>query len=150
VSADRGERLEGEVGSGAVGEACRIADSRQAPTHAVAAFDAFLSRQGLSGLTLDLARRALARTASKQAGATQFASEFFGELTAYYAARDLPSFVGASGRVASSSEAVGLKQALRAVTSTIVSSVGRVAGDPERWPGFARAVLAALRGTEGR
>ena len=107
---DRDGRLTEELVDPLLASACEIAEERIPPASAVQSFNDTLCEQYAAGLTLDMAKRALARASASGSGSVGFAEEFFAEATSYYASRDLPSFVGAAGRIQTSTDSIDLKE----------------------------------------
>jgi hypothetical protein len=148
VSAERGAELFASVGGALVQQACEIARESLKPLEAIGKLGVLAARESEAGLTLDLARRALARVASVGGSDTQFLGELFAEMTDYYASRDLPSHVGAANRVASVSNALELKDALRQVARRAVAAVGSPPVSPDAWPDYVREIVRGLAGVE--
>ena len=144
--ADRGERLIGDFSKPAMVDLLRIAASNPTPLVATQAFDDVLGKRGDAGLALDLARRALVRSAASHSGIAGFASELFGEASGYYASRDLPSFVGAESRVPNSSGAIQLKNAINAATQEAIGQVETPKPNTASWRSYVNAVVDKLRG----
>jgi hypothetical protein len=144
--AERGPRLEDEFSQRTLAAACDIAASRQSVPTALRDYDAMNKREHRAGLAVELGRRALARAIAKGTGAAGFAADLFADASSYYASRDLPSFVGAAGRVQNTSAAIEVKNAIRRVTRDQVSQVGKPRTDVEGWAAFVRSVLSTLRG----
>jgi len=99
-----------------------------------------------AGIAIDMGRRALIRCAAEKGGATSFVGELFAEAISYYVSRDLPSYVGAKGRIPSASEAIRLKEALRETTKQQVKSAGEPKLGPREWRGYISTVLKTLQG----
>jgi hypothetical protein len=145
VAADRGEKMLNDFASKPILEACRLASAELTPQDAIARFNAATRYESDAGLVIDMSRRALARCAAERGGATQFVSELFTEAVSYYASRDLPSYVAAPGRIATSSDAIALKDSLRSVTRQQVQSVGEAELAPKQWRQYIGKVLNVLR-----
>ena len=141
---DRGNALlSADLGHPAIATACRIAGKAESPVVAIRAWDEHLAHTRAAGLTLDLARRALIRATLARRGATGFAGEVFAEMVSYYASRDLPSFVGARFRLTTPTQAVRLKDDLRAIARQ-ASHVKAPAAAPGKWRTYVKAVVKAL------
>jgi hypothetical protein len=145
--ADRGERLIGDFSKPAMVDLLAVAAANPTPQAAMRAFDDVLAKHEDAGLALDFARRALVRNAAAKGGAAGFASELFCEASGYYASRDLPSYVGAEGRIANASGAIELKNAIRAATQQVVARVEAPKADRSSWQRYVTAVIDQLRGT---
>jgi hypothetical protein len=143
---DRGSRLVDDFSQDSLAVACDLAARTTDVSAALQRYDARSQRDAQVGLAIELGRRALAKSVSRQTGALGFASELFAEATAYYASRDLPSLVAAKGRVETSSAAIQLKQELRELTRTAVSASGIPPTDSEGWSRFVESTLRSLRG----
>jgi hypothetical protein len=108
-------------------------------------FDAYISRLHTAGFALDIGKRALARAISTRQGSQGFANELFAEATAYYASRDLPSFVGSAGRVETPSQGIQLKTHLKAVTRSLVAGSTGLKTDPDGWAEYVGTIISRLR-----
>ena len=143
---DRDGRLIEELADPLLASACEISEERIPPANAVQSFNNTLSEQYAAGLTIDMAKRALARASAAESGAVGFAEELFAEATSYYASRDLPSFVGAPGRVQTTTDSIALKENLRNIARATARTAASVATDPQGWRNYISEVLASLRG----
>lgn len=126
---DRAGRLTAELTDPLIARACEIAEARMPPGRAVQSFDEVLVQQYAAGLMLDLAKRALARASASKSGSVGFASELFAETISYYASRDLPSFVGAPGRIQKISDSIALKEELQNIARGVARAVALVHAD---------------------
>jgi hypothetical protein len=111
---------------------------------AVEAFEAARSAAGAAGLQFDLARRAATRSASHGLNLNHTAAEFMAEVTDYFVSRDLPSFVGASGRVRNVAESELLRRSLRELARATSLVRGRIAG-PKGWRQFVASAVERLK-----
>jgi hypothetical protein len=143
--ADPVASLPSELGSALLAQACELAGKSTSPSDAIKSFDEVVLSKHTASLTLDMGRRALARTVANNAGSTGFAMELFSEAVSYYAARDLPSYIGAQGRISSPGDAINLKEKLRAITQDTVKKVGQVKTDISGWKTYVDNVLNALQ-----
>lgn len=148
AAAERGERLLRDLGNPTLAEACSLVSKGGSVGETLAAYDEATLHLSNVGLAVDLGRRALARAAVKSSGAAGFASELFAEAVSYYASRDLPSFIAAPGRVASSSGAIALKEDLRNIARRAAYTAGTPAVDQRGWSRYVARVLKALQGRE--
>ena len=146
ATSDREGRLYGELANPLLVEACRIAEGGQDPISASQYFHERLNENHAAGLALEMAKRALVRAAATGSGASGFASELFAEAASYYVSRDLPSFVGQSGRISTTTEAVHLKDQIRTVARETALRTGPVKADIESWQVYVSRVIAALQG----
>jgi hypothetical protein len=146
VAADRGEGLLQDFSSPALAEACRYVAQGLSVNDAIAQFDRSTLREGAAGLVLDMGRRALARCAAQRTDATGFVGELFAEAVSYYSSRDLPSFVGAAGRVPTTSDAIRLKDSLRQTTKEQIRPLGPPQLTPTGWRRHITRVLKTLQG----
>ena len=142
--ADRGDALKNDLGMPLLAAACEIATHAKSASEALGKFEQNVLSTHAAGLTLDLGRRALARAVAIKSGANGFAAELFAETAAYYASRDLPSFVGAPSRVKTTTEAIALKDNLKNLARQAAQSVP-VRTDPTGWKNYVAGVLAALQ-----
>ncbi len=145
---ERGTRLIEDFSQASLALACRSVNARESVQSAVERYDAINVREGRVGLAIELGRRALVRSAARQGTGVDFAAELFSEATAYYASRDLSSFVSAPGRIETTSDAIKLKSTLRAITAEKVRAVGRPPRDLRRWSAYVENVLSKLRGID--
>ena len=143
---DRDGRLTEELTNPLLASACEIAEERISPARAVQSFDNTLNQQYAAGLTLDMAKRALARASAAESGSIGFAEELFAEATSYYASRDLPSFVGSPERVQTTSDSIALKESLRNIAREAARTAAPIATDLQGWRSYVSEVLASLRG----
>jgi hypothetical protein len=144
--AERGERLIGDFSKPAIVDLLSIAEANPTPQAAIQAFDNILGERRDAGLALDLARRALVRSAAARSGIAGFASELFSEASGYYASRDLPSFVGAESRIPNASGSIELKNAIKTATQEAVGRVGAPKPEQSSWSSYVSAVIEQLRG----
>jgi hypothetical protein len=144
--ADRGPRLEDDFSQKSLALACELAATRRNVQTALREYDAANQRERRAGLGIELGRRALARAVAGGTGAAGFAADFFGDASSYYASRDLPSFIGAAGRVQDTSSAIELKNSISRVTREQVSTIGTPRTDADGWAAFVKAALTILRG----
>lgn len=145
ASAERGHRLLDEFSSDALAAACGLA-AKTTDVHAASRdYDAYLSTNQKAGFAVEIGKRALVRAVASKLGSQGFANELFAEATAYYASRDLPSFVGAFGRIKTPSQSIQLKSQLKAVTRTVVAASGAADPDPMGWASYVQTVISKLR-----
>jgi hypothetical protein len=142
--ADRGEMLSNDLSSSLLASACNLAAKISSVPDAVAKYEQSLLESHSSGLTLDLGKRALARAVATKTGANGFATELFAEMASYYVARDLPSFVGAQGRVKTTTESIALKNQLQSLARKAATSIP-VKTDARGWKGYVNQVLDVLK-----
>jgi len=145
--ADRGDALMNDLGMPLLATACEIAAHATSLSEALGKFEQSVLSTHAASLTLDLGKRALARAVAMKSGATGFAAELFAETAGYYASRDLPSFVGAPGRVKTTTEAIALKDNLKNLARQTAQSVP-VRTDPTGWKDYVSSVLTTLQKEE--
>jgi hypothetical protein len=146
---ESGALLENYLGGLLLAKACDFISQDLPLNTAITRFDEAARRTRESSFVLDLARRAFIRSRAKNGSVSNFIGETFAELVSYYASRDLPSYVGASGRLSDVSDSVNLKEKLQAVTRERVISAGEPRIDPSGWKRYIRRVLGSLQ-QEGR
>lgn len=146
ANADRGPDLAESFATPVFATACAIAARGASVREALQGFDAAAVQGRAAGPVIDMGRRALARVAGQGGGAAAFAGELFSEAVAYYASRDLPSFVGAPHRVQTAAEAIALKGQIRRATVDVVSRVGIPPTDSVGWRGYIHNVVSELSG----
>ena len=149
VAADRGEKQIRDFTSPVLAAACRDIANRVPLGAALENFDRSALHESNTGLALEIGRRALARCAARKADATGFAGELFAEAVSYYVSRDLPSFVAARGRVATTSEAIRLKETIRQETREQIRELGSPGLSPREWRAYINTVLKTLQGQGG-
>ncbi len=147
---DRAAALKKELGSELLGRAAEIAESAQSPTAAVRQFEQLMLQSRAAGLTLEVGKRALARAVADRGGASGFATELFAEATSYYVSRDLPSFVGATGRVQSTTDSIQLKAEIRSVVRDSAASREMGRTDPVNWRRYVGRVVDDLSRKKSR
>jgi|SRR5579884_1854078 len=144
--AERGPRLEDDFSQRTLAIACELATSSRNIQAALRGYDAANQREHRAGFGVELGRRALVRAIARGTGAAGFAADLFADASSYYASRDLPSFIGAAGRVQNTSSAIELKNAISRVTREQVLKAGTPGTDAEGWASFVKSTLLALRG----
>lgn len=148
AESDRGENFLRDFSNPAIAEACRYVSKGLDVKEALRNFDNVSLREGASGIVVDMARRALARCTATKSEPLSFVSEVFSEAISYYASRDLPSFVGARGRVSSMSDSIQLKRTLRDITRLRVREAGQPKLQHKAWKKYISKVIHHLTGTE--
>jgi hypothetical protein len=146
ANAERGPDLAESFAAPVFATACAIAARGASVREALQGFDAAVVQSRAAGPVVDMGRRALARVAAQGGGATGFAGELFAEAAAYYASRDLPSFVGAAQRIQTAAEAIALKGEIRRATVDVVSRAGTPPSDSSAWRSYVSNVVAELAG----
>lgn len=150
ASADRGGRLRDELSSPVLAAAGAVAAQAKSALEALRAFNTIAAEQRAAGLALEIGRRALMRAVASGGGAAGFGAELFAEAASYYASRDLSSYVGATGRVATSSDSIALKDGLRAIARGAAGQAA-IRTDADGWSRYVRSTLDVLTsGTSGR
>ncbi len=124
--------------------ACELASQEQPPTQSIARLEDFLLESPNPNLFDSIAKRALARAASKGGGRETFGAEVFAETASYLASRDIPSYVGAPGRIQSVSEAVSLKAQLQERARTAAANTPLKDTSLQRWRTYVANVLTDL------
>jgi hypothetical protein len=149
VIAERSGRLQEELASPVFAAASSIAAASPSALEAARAFNQVAAEQRATGLALEMGRRALMRAVTAGGGAEGFGGELFAEAVSYYVSRDISSFVGAAGRVGTTTEAIALKDGLRAIARGVAGGVP-LRTDHDGWSAFVRNTFALLaRGTLG-
>ena len=146
AAADREGRLAGELGGEVLAAAGSIAAAARSPQEAAALFHRQVQAQKSAGIVVDIGRRALIRAVAQGSGAAGYAAELFSEAASYYSSRDLPSYVGAPGRVESTSDSVALKSGLQGIAREAAAAAGPPPAEPGAWGGFVGRVLTHLSG----
>jgi hypothetical protein len=143
--AENGPLLERSLGGPFLVQVCRVLGQRLEVANAVAEFDTAARVTKESTFVSDLARRAFIRSSARNDSASGFIEETFSEIVTYYASRDLPSYIGATGRISDVSQSVDLKKSLQKATREKVSAVGKPPTDSSGWKRYVVRVLAALQ-----
>lgn len=146
AAADREGRLADELGGDVLAAAGAIASTARSVREAAALFQRQAQEQKSAGIVIDIGRRALVRAVAQGGGTAGYAAELFSEAALYYASRDLPSYVGAPGRVARTSASVALKAGLENMAREVVRAAGPPPAGPGPWRGFVSQVLTRLSG----
>lgn len=146
---DQGRALVTSLGAWTVFQACDLAAHAPTPVGALEEFDTRVAERREASLAIEFAKRALARATYLQNGSLGFASELFAEATAYYAARDLPSVIGAPGHASSATAVLQLKNDLRAHARERVGEIGLPPSSAEAWPAYVTAVVSGLQEATG-
>jgi hypothetical protein len=149
VLGDRGERLAAELGAPIMAAAALVASNAQTPLDAIGRFNAAVKEQRAVGLSVEMGKRALLRAVATAGGARSFSAELFAEVASYYVSRDLPSYIGANKRISTASDAVRLKEGIRAITRGAARAVDEARGPgltPARWRAHVDQVVRRLRG----
>ena len=141
---DQGDALAEALGNPLLANACTLSTRSKSPSEAIRRFEQSLLDSHNASLILDLGKRALVRTVAAKKGAAEFASELFAETVSYYASRDLPSFVGAKGRIPTTSDAIELKNQIRNHARK-TARMFPVKTDPKGWKTYVSKVLDALQ-----
>lgn len=143
---ERGERLIGEFAHPSLPEACRLLTTKTVQMQeALTRFEDVSSREVGTSFAVELGKRALARCIAASATPTRFVQELFAEATSYYASRDLPSYVGAKGRVETVAQSIALKDALKNIAMTVAGTVGEPRLDTAGWTRHVAQVITTLR-----
>jgi preprotein translocase subunit SecA len=142
---ESGALLERSLSSPLLIQACRLISQELPVRTAVKRFDSAARKERQTTFIVDLARRAFVRSSAKKESVSEFVGETFAEIVTYYASRDLPSYIGAPGRLANISDSVSLKQNLQDVTKAKVRSAGRPETNAAAWKTYVARVLATLR-----
>lgn len=140
---DRHELLFKELSTATLALASEFSQEGISVSDALDRYDNSSSQETHATLALEFGRRAIARCITSQVRTSNFAAELFSEATSYYLSRDLPSYVGAPGRIKSASEAISLKEAIRQATRRAVVRVG-----PPRkgqWSTYVERVIKSLQ-----
>ena len=143
--AESGELLRRSLGSPLLVQACRVVSQRLEVGNAIAAFDAAARETPEPSFISDLTRRAFIRSAARKDSVDEFIGETFSEIVTYYASRDLPSYIGAGGRISDVAASVNLKKTLQDTTKEKVASVGRPHLDSRSWRRYVARVLVELQ-----
>ena len=147
--ADRGGRLVAELSNPIIAGFCRAAAKLTNPVEASAIHDRTTSRERNASLVLDISKRALVRSVANRTGARGFAAELFSEVTSYYASRDLPSYIGAEGRIGSPRDSIELKSKLRQAAKGVANSIS-LTTTSKGWHKYVNEVSKSLASSQGQ
>jgi len=145
ATADTSAKLEEHLCGPAILQALEVAKQSQSVPEALSSYDKAVASSHAATFFADISRRALVRAVASGSGIPGFGQELFAETISYYASRDLPSIVGAKGKVSNTSAAISLKRQM----ADIAKAAAR--GYPTEisarsWPTFVASVLAVLKG----
>lgn len=140
---DRGGQLVAELSNPVIAGFCRAAAKFTNPVEASAIHDRTTSRERKASLVLDISKRALVRSVANRTGTRGFAAELFSEVTSYYASRDLPSFIGAEGRIGSPRDSIELKSKLRQTVKGVADSTP-LTTTSKGWHKYVNEVIRSL------
>ncbi len=146
ASADRGEKLLRDFSHSALAQACHLVAEGVSVDDGLRTYEQATRYESESGFAIELGRRALVKALAARGATVDFVGEVFSEAISYYASRDLPSFVAATGCVSSSSEAIKLKEQFRRIAKASVRSLGQPKYDGKQWKAYVSQVLDTLKG----
>jgi len=144
ASADPAADLIGYLGSERVYVAAKLSQGSSSPKEAAQAFGALVQQSGTAPFLDATTSRAMLRTVAKKGGMPQFAGELLAELIGHYASRDLPSYVGARGRIQKTSESIALKVRLQQIARDACKSPKVEVKDAKSWGRLIRAAVEQL------
>ena len=145
--ADRGDKLIRDLSHPALAKACKAVESNLPLSRALQNYQESMQYEEASGFVLEMGKRALIRSVSSSKTATEFVGELFAETVSYYASRDLPSYVGSSGRVQTMNQSIALKEQLREVARQAVRSAGSPGFSPKDWYKYINGIVSGLKHT---
>lgn len=157
AAADKDAMLAAHMSGPAIHNAANIAAASTDPHQATRLYENALNDHQAYGLVCDIAKRALLRATSAKTGAEGFAQELFAEAANYYISRDLPSFVAASGRASTTTEALAVKDGIRSLTRRVIAPLtdrisenvhANGALDVNTWRNFVADAFKALSRSE--
>lgn len=130
-------------------QAARGADSR---AMAVELASRHVAQSGEASLAAVMAQRAVALSYGTENSLASFTTALFSEAGNYLVARDLPGFIGASGRAKTLAEGIALKHQIRSRIAAQVEDVRRPAARnlAKGWSAYVSEVIARLRATGER
>lgn len=144
ATAEQEGALLSELGSAIIARAASLADSVGDPLVALATLRREIVTTQSVGVVTDLATRALGRACYLGGGRERFSAELFAETASYFASRELPSVVGAIGKIATTSGAIALKDELRTLAREAVNRAGRAPDDPAAWKKYVAEIARDL------
>lgn len=144
ASADPVADLVSYFGSERTYAAAKLTQSSSSPKEAAEAFTGIVQESGASLFLDATTTRALLRTVGGKGSVTQFAGELLAEAIAYYASRDLPSYLGAEGRIKTTSESIALKAQLKKIARNACMSTNVEVKDAKSWSHFVRSAVEKL------
>ena len=140
--ADQTALIQERLASDVVSFACSIAQSEKNPIAASSQLDERLHEAKSASLIDSIAKRALVRAVALGGGADRFGAELFAETVSYLASRDLPSYMGAEGRIKNAEGVIGLKNALQEQARSAAASVTLFGA--QSWGTYVNEVLRSL------
>ena len=124
-----------------------IALKAQSPVEAAARAGRAIAQTKQTSLVADIAYRAAVQAASSLERAQTYSERVFAEASNYLVSRDLPGFVGATGRNSTVPDSIQFKSSVLRATAEAVRDVGLPsASTPKAWQRHTAAVLNRLRG----
>lgn len=125
--------------------AAKLTETSSNPREAAEAFFNIMKTSGSAPFLDASASRALLRTVAKKGDVRAFAGELLSEAIAYYASRDLPSYVGRPGRIESTSQAVALKAKLQELARNACAPLpSKSISDANAWAKYVGEAIARL------
>jgi hypothetical protein len=120
---DRDSALRHELSAPEIQAAATIAGTSGSPITAASEFEKSLESLDSGSIAVEFAKRSLIRATAQASGVVGFGADLFAEAISYVIARDLPSYVGASGRIETSGESISLKEAAKESARSAAMSV---------------------------
>jgi hypothetical protein len=145
ATADTSAKLEEHLCGPAILQALDVANRSESVSEALSSYDKAVASSHTATFFADISRRALVRAVASGAGVPGFAQELFAETVSYYASRDLPSIVGAKGKVSNTSAAISLKRQFADIAKDAARGY-RTEVSTRSWPTVVASVLAVLKG----
>jgi hypothetical protein len=99
-----------------------------------------------NSFVLELAKRAIPLAYLSNEPAKAWQSHLFASVTDYFVARDIPGYLGPTGRFGSLAELAAFKKTLRTTIATTVSELQRDIRTPRQWESFVRLAIARITG----
>ncbi len=99
-----------------------------------------------------MGRRALARAVASAGGRAAFCAELFAEAAGYYVSRDLPSYLGGTGRVSTAADAIAVKESFRAIARDAARTAAGGESPPtdaQGWRAYVERVISGLAARKG-
>lgn len=147
ASANDDMGLANSLGNKIVAQCVEIVQNAQSPAEAAQQVRRLVALSGSASLVADIAQRAAVLSFGDKNRVENFVRSVFAEASNYLISRDLPGFVGISGRLKTVQDATSFKSSLLAEVTSHVTAVPRPVenlSDHQAWNGFVENVVRRL------
>ncbi len=144
--------LPADLGNPIVAECLRIAINSNSREEAAMLSSREIAFSGQASLAADIAQRAVVKAfRGEEDRVIAFTKSLFSEAGNYFVSRDLPGYIGDSGRARNISESISLKNDICEQIARTVSTVPRpdaISSDAAIWRSYVNDVVNRLAGRE--